>query len=148
MRAVAENRKARYLYEVLDTLEAGLELKGTEVKSLRGHMINMTDAFCKGQNGEMWIFNLHISPYDFGNLNNHDPKRQRRLLLHKREALRWSSLSEQRGLTIVPLRVYFNDKSRAKVEIALVKSKKIYDRRHDIQEREEERELRRVTKYQ
>ena len=107
----------------------------------------MTDAFCRGKDGELWLMNLHISPYVFGNLYNHDPLRSRRLLLHKKEAVRWSSLSEQKGLTIVPLRLYFNDRGRAKVEIALVKPKKLYDRRQEIQDREQERELHRVQKY-
>ena len=147
MKLIAENRKARHLYEIVDTIEAGIELKGTEVKSLRDHMVSMTDAFCRGINGQMWLMNLHISPYVFGNIFNHDPKRERRLLLHKKEALRWASLSEQKGLTIVPLRLYFNDRGRAKAEIALVKPKKVYDRRQEIQDREQERELRRVTKY-
>lgn len=147
MKSIAENRKARHLYEIIDTIEAGIELRGTEVKSLHSHMVNMTDAFCRGIKGEIWLMNLHISPYVFGNLFNHDPLRERRLLLHKKEALRWASQSEQRGLTIVPLRIYFNDKGRAKVEIALVKPKKVYDRRQEIQDREQERELQRVHKY-
>ncbi|HHT10624.1 MAG TPA: SsrA-binding protein SmpB [Candidatus Atribacteria bacterium] len=147
MKVIAENRKARHLYQIIDTLEAGIELKGTEVKSLRNHLVNMTDAFCRGKDGELWLMNLHISPYVFGNLYNHDPLRSRRLLLHKKEAVRWSSLSEQKGLTIVPLRLYFNDRGRAKVEIALVKPKKLYDRRQEIQDREQERELHRVQKY-
>ena len=147
MKIIAENRKARHLYEVIDTLEAGIELRGTEVKSLRNHLVNMTDAFARGKDGELWLMNLHISPYAFGNVYNHDPLRNRRLLLHKKEAVRWSSLSEQKGLTIVPLRLYFNDRGRAKVEIALVKPKKLYDRRQEIQDREQERELHRIHKY-
>lgn len=147
MKIIAENRKARHLYDTLETLEAGVELKGTEVKSLRNHAVSLDQSFCSVKNGEMWLHNMHIAPYHFGNVFNHDPRRSRRLLLRKREILRWGSLVEQRGLTIVPLRVYFNEKGKAKIEIALVKPKKIYDRRREIIERDEERELQRVIKY-
>lgn len=147
MKLIAENKKARHFYEIIDTAEAGIELQGTEVKALRNRAVSLNDSFCRVKNGEMWIYNLHIAPYHFGNIFNHDPKRPRKLLMHKREIVRWGSWSEQRGLTIVPLRMYFNDRNRAKVEIALVKPKKVYDRRREIQEREEERKLRRMEKF-
>jgi SsrA-binding protein len=147
MKVVAENRKARYLYDILERLEAGIELKGTEVKSLRNHAVSLDQSFCHVKDGEMWLHNMHIAPYHFGNVFNHDPRRSRKLLLKKREILRWGSLVEQKGLTIVPLRVYFNERGRAKVEIALVKPKKLYDRRRELMEREEKRALERLLKY-
>jgi len=146
MKVIAENRKARHIYTIVEKAEAGIELRGTEVKSLRNHAVNLDQSFARVKGGEMWIYDLHISPYEHGNLFNHDPRRPRRLLLHKREILRWGSQVEAKGMTIVPLRMYFNDRGKVKVEIALVKPKKIYDRRQEIQEREEERKLRRVFK--
>ncbi|HOQ67975.1 MAG TPA: SsrA-binding protein SmpB [Candidatus Atribacteria bacterium] len=146
MKVIAENRKARHIYTIVEKAEAGIELKGTEVKSLRRHSVSLDQSFARVEGGEMWIYDLHIAPYDYGNLFNHDPRRPRRLLLHKREILRWGSQVEAKGMTIVPLRMYFNDKGKVKVEIALVKSKKVYDRRQEIQEREEERKLRRDFK--
>ncbi|HSV31433.1 MAG TPA: SsrA-binding protein SmpB [Atribacteraceae bacterium] len=146
MKVVSQNRKARHLYEIEDTLEVGIELQGTEVKALRNHMVNLTDAYARSEKGEMWLFNLQISPYDFGSVYNHDPKRTRRLLMHKKEIVRWSAKADQKGMTIVPLRVYFSDKNRAKVEIALVKPRKLYDRRREIQKKEMNRELERVKK--
>ncbi len=146
MKIIAENRKARHLYTVLDTMEAGIALQGTEIKSLRNHAASIDQSFGKVEKGEMWIYDMHIAPYDHGNICNHDPKRPRKLLLHKREIIRWGSRSLERGLTIVPLRVYINERGKVKVEIALVKPKKVYDRRKDIQEREEERQLRRAVK--
>ncbi len=148
MKIIAENRKARHLYTILDVIEAGIALQGTEIKSLRNHAVSLDQSFCRVEKGEMWIYDMHIAPYDHGNIYNHDPKRPRKLLLHKREIIRWGSRSIERGLTIVPLRVYINERGRVKVEIALVKPKKLYDRRKDIQERETERELRRMAKWQ
>lgn len=147
MKVVAENRKARHLYEILERVEAGIELQGTEVKSLRNHAVSLDQSFCHVRNGEMWLHNMHIAPYHFGNVFNHDPRRSRRLLLRKREILRWGSLVEQKGLTIVPLRVYFNEKGKAKVEVALVKPKKVHDRRRELIEREERETLERFMKY-
>ncbi|MGQ9472488.1 MAG: SsrA-binding protein SmpB [Candidatus Caldatribacteriaceae bacterium] len=147
MKVIAENRKARHLYTVLDTFEAGIVFKGTEIKSIRSHSLSLDQSFCKVEKGEIWLHDAYIAPYDHGNVYNHDPKRPRKLLLHKREILRLRSYTDQRGLTIVPLRVYINERGRAKVEIALVKPKKLYDRRREIQEREEERELHRANKW-
>lgn len=147
MRTVAENRKARHLYDILERYEAGIELKGTEVKSLRNHAVSLDQSFCHVKGGEMWLHNMYIAPYHYGNVFNHDPRRPRRLLLKKREILRLGSLVEQKGLTIVPLRVYFTDRGKAKVEIALVKPKKLYDRRRELMEREEKRTLERLMKY-
>jgi len=146
MKIVVENKKAKHLYQIVDTLEAGIELKGTEVQSLRNRAVNLVDSFCRVQGGEMYIYHLHIAPYSYGNLYNHDPERPRRLLLHRREIDRWRGLSEERGFTIVPLRIYFNDRGKAKVEIALVKPKKLYDRRREIQKRDQERELQKLLK--
>jgi SsrA-binding protein len=146
MKVIAENRKARHIYTIIETAEAGIELQGTEVKALRHNAVSLDQSFARVEGGEMWIYDLYISPYDYGNLFNHNPRRPRRLLLHKKEILRWGSQVEAKGMTIVPLRMYFNDRGRVKVEIALVKPKKVYDRRQEIQEREEERNLRRVLK--
>ncbi len=143
MKLISHNRKARHLYEVLDTLESGLELTGTEVKSLRDHRVNLTDAFARAEGGEMWLYQMQISPYHSGNIHNHEPKRPRRLLLHKREIVRWGSQAEQKGLTIIPLRIYLNKRNRIKVELALVKPKKVYDRRREIRERDIHREMER-----
>ncbi|MEN3186394.1 MAG: SsrA-binding protein SmpB [Atribacterota bacterium] len=147
MKVIAENRKARHLYTVTDTLEAGIALRGTEIKSLRSHSVSLDQSFAKVEKGEAWLYDMYIAPYQYGNVYNHDPRRPRKLLLHKREILRLGSYTVQRGLTIVPLRVYINERGKAKVEIALVKPKKLYDRRREIQEREEKRALQRVTKW-
>jgi SsrA-binding protein len=148
MKTIVENRKARHLYTVLDTFEAGIALRGTEIKALRNHAVSIDRSFGKVERGEIWLYDMYIAPYEYGNLYNHDPRRPRKLLLHKRETVRLGSGADQKGLTIVPLRVYINERGKAKVEIALVKPKKLYDRRREIKEREEERELRRVTKWQ
>lgn len=147
MKVLAENRKARHLYTIIDTLEAGIALRGTEIKALRNHAVSLDQSFGKVEKGELWLYDMYVAPYHYGNVYNHDPRRPRKLLLHKREILRWGSYTDQRGLTIVPLRVYINERGKAKVEIALVKPKKLYDRRREIQEREEKRELQRVTKW-
>jgi SsrA-binding protein len=142
---VVSNRKARHEYEILETLEAGIVLLGTEVKALRQGRANIQDAYAVVENGEVWLRNMHISPYEFGNRFNHDPLRPRKLLLHKREILRLYGKTRERGLTLIPLRVYFK-RGRAKVELALVRGKKLYDRRAEIAEREARRQLERVLK--
>ena len=142
---VTTNRRARYEYHIEETLEAGLVLQGTEVKSLREGRVNLQDAYCTVQSGEMVMMNCHISPYSHGNQFNHDPLRPRTLLLHRRQIEKWQKALEQKGYTIVPLKVYFKH-GFAKVEIGLAKGKKLYDKRTDIAERETKRRLERVMR--
>jgi SsrA-binding protein len=145
IKIVATNRKARHDYHIEDTLEAGIVLRGTEVKSLREGRLNLTDSFCTVEKGEMIVHGLHISPYSHGNLFNHEPLRPRKLLLHRKEIERWGKATEQKGFTIVPLKVYFKN-GFAKVEIGLARGKKQYDKRADISERETQRKLDRVMR--
>jgi SsrA-binding protein len=145
IKIVATNRKARHDYHIEDTLEAGIVLRGTEVKSLREGRLNLTDSFCTVEKGEMIVHGLHISPYSHGNLFNHEPLRPRKLLLHRKEIERWGKSTEQKGFTIVPLKVYFKN-GFAKVEIGLARGKKQYDKRADISERETQRKLDRVMR--
>ena len=145
--SVATNRKALHDYFVEDTFEAGIALTGTEIKSVRGHRVNLRDGFVQIKNGNAWLLNVHISPYDFGNRENHEPRRERRLLLHKQEIRKMLSKVSERGWTIVPLRMYLKE-GRAKVEIALVRGKRLYDKRDAVAERDMDRELRRTVKEQ
>lgn len=144
-KAAATNRKAFHLYHIEDKLEVGLVLAGTEVKSLRAGKANMSDAYAAVEDGELWLYNLHISPYEAGNRANPDPVRKRKLLAHKREIQKLLARASQKGYTLVPLRIYFSD-GRAKLELALAVGKKLFDRREAIKERdlrrEEERERR------
>ena len=127
---IAANRKAFHEYFVLERYEAGIELAGTEVKSLRAGTVNMKDSYCTVKNGELFIRSLHISPYEKGNIFNKDPVRPRRLLMHKREIAKLNAAFMQDGVAIIPLSLYFKD-SRVKVEIGLCKGKKLYDKRND-----------------
>ena len=137
---VATNRKARHEYEILETLEAGLVLRGTEVKSLRAGQVNFKDSYATVRNNEAWLRGCHISPYSHGTDANHEPERDRKLLLHSREISRLMSRVAERGLTLVPLRLYFK-KGRAKVELGLARGKKLHDKRAAIRERDERREM-------
>ena len=139
-RPIATNRRARHEYEILETVEAGLVLRGTEVKSLREGLVNFKDSYASFRNGEGWLLGCHISPYSHGTDANHDPERDRKLLLHKREIARLGSKISERGLTLVPLRLYFKD-GRAKVEIGLARGKKLHDKRAALREREVRREM-------
>lgn len=139
---VTTNRKARHDYTILDTYEAGLVLKGTEVKSLRQGKANLTDGYAMLKNGEMWLLGMHISPYEQGSYSNVDPIRIRKLLLHKQEIRRLVGKLQHKGLTLVPLKVYFKN-NVAKVLIGVAQGKKSYDKRADIAEREVKRDLRR-----
>lgn len=143
---VAVNRKARHDYSILETFEAGIALTGTEVKSLRRGKVSLQDSYADVKNGEIWIYNLHISPYEHGNIYNHDPKRPRKLLLNKDEIAYLVGKVRERGLTLIPLSIYFNERGWAKVELGLAKGKKLYDKRRDIAERDERRELERLYK--
>lgn len=142
---IATNRKARHDYIILETLEAGIALQGTEVKSLRAGRANLKDSYATIKDGEVWLFHVHISPYDHGSVFNHDPLRPRKLLLHRQEIRRLTTKLQERGLTLVPLRMYFK-KGRAKVELALARGKRQYDRREDITRRDTERDAQRELK--
>jgi SsrA-binding protein len=142
---VASNRKALHEYFVEDTFEAGIALTGTEIKSVRAGRVNLRDGFVLLKNGEAWLVNVHIAPYDFGNRENHEPRRERRLLLHRREISRLQTKVSERGWTVVPLSMYLKN-GLAKVEIALVRGKRLYDKRDAIAERDADRELRRAVK--
>src|SRR5213594_748337 len=138
-KVVATNRKAFHHYEVLETFEAGLVLRGTEVKSLREAQVNFKDCYAAIDNGEAWLIGCHITPYHHGSDANHDPERKRKLLLHRREIGRLLGKVAERGLTLVPLRLYFKE-GRAKVELGLARGKKLYDKREALRERDERRE--------
>jgi SsrA-binding protein len=142
---VCKNKRAWHEYEILETLEAGLVLVGTEVKSLREGRVNLKDSFAKVEDQEVFLVEAHISPYSHGNIMNHDPLRQRKLLLHKREIQRLGGKVRERGLTLIPLLIYFKE-GKAKVELALAKGKKIYDKRATIKKRDENREMARELK--
>lgn len=141
-KSIAYNRKARHEYEIEDTYDAGLVLVGTEVKSLRAGRVNLQDAFCRIEQGEAWLYNMHITPYEMGNRWNVEPRRRRKLLLHGWQIQELWAETEQKGLTIVPLSLYFQ-RGFAKMEIALARGKKLYDKRESIAERDQEREARR-----
>ena len=139
-RVVAENRRARYEYAIIDTIEAGIVLAGTEVKSLRGGKASLAEAFASIDNGEAWIRQMHIPPYEQGNRWNLDPVRPRKLLLHRDEIAKLQRAVAQKGQTVVPLRLYFS-KGRAKLLLAVGKGKKTHDKRHAIAERDARREM-------
>jgi SsrA-binding protein len=146
MKAVAQNKKALRDYEILERLEVGLELKGSEVKSIRAGNINLKDSFARIENGEVLLYNVHISPYSQASYLNVEPTRVRKLLLHRKQIEKLSQSVSQRGFTLVPLNIYFNSRGIAKTELALCRGKKLYDRREDIKRRETEMELRRALK--
>ena len=147
MKVVAVNKKARSDYDILETYEAGIELKGTEVKSLREGSVSFKDSFCRIKDGEIFLINLYIAPYKHAGGFNHDPERPRKLLLHKREIKRLAGKVQEEGVTIVPLKIYFNDRGIAKVEIAVAKGRKKYDKREKLKKKEIERRLREYMKY-
>ena len=142
---IAQNKKARHDYYVENTLEAGIELLGTEVKSLRTGSCNLKDCYCQIEAGQMWVEGMHISPYSHGNIFNPDPLRKRRLLLHKKEIMKLLGLVGRQGYTLVPLSLYFKG-SRVKVEIGLCKGKKLYDKRQADAQRQAERDIERYEK--
>ena len=139
-KVIATNRKARHDYEILETYEAGLVLKGTEVKSLREGQVNFKDSYASIDRGEGWLIGCHIAPYHHGTDANHDPDRSRKLLLHRREIERLLGKVAERGLTLIPLRLYFKE-GRAKLEIGLARGKKLHDKRATIKERDARREM-------
>jgi len=140
---VTSNRKASHEYHIDDRVEAGMVLKGTEVKSVRQGKVNLQEAYCQVEGGEMWLYQCHIAPYSHGNIANHDPVRRRKLLLHKREIERLEKAAAQKGYTIVPLKVYLQ-RGRVKLEIGLGKGKKLYDKRADIAAKDVKRKLSRA----
>ncbi|GAB2456819.1 SsrA-binding protein [Jatrophihabitans fulvus] len=142
-KAIATNKRARHLYTVLDTVEAGIALVGNEVKSLRHGRASLVDAFAIVDDHEMWLHSLYIAEYAAGSWTNHAVRRTRKLLLHRREILDWELRVRESGLSMVPLSLYFSD-GRVKVELALVRGKKTWDRRHDLAEREAQREIERA----
>lgn len=145
-RTVATNRKARHEYFIEETFEAGIALTGTEIKSIRLGRVNIQDGFVLVRDGEAVLMNVHISPYEQGNRFNHEETRSRKLLLHKREIRQLHVAATQRSWTIIPLRLYINDRGRAKLEIGLARGKQQHDKRDSIAQRESDRELRRVIK--
>jgi len=145
-KAITENRKARHDYHIEETYEVGIALKGTEVKSLRTGKANLKDSFARVDNGELILCKMHISPYEKGNQFNHEPERERKLLMHKSEIRRLIGKTAEKGYALIPLRAYFNERGRAKIELALAKGKRQYDKRQDIAERDANREMRRALK--
>ena len=145
IKIAAQNRKAYHDYFVEDRYEAGVELFGTEVKSIRGGALNLKDAYCVVKNGEIFVHHMHISPYEQGNIFNKDPDRPKRLLMHKWEIRRLHDLQKQDGYALIPLSVYFKD-SHVKIEVGLCKGKKNYDKRQSIAERDAKREMDRARK--
>ena len=146
IKTVADNRKARFAYAVEDTLEAGLVLAGTEVKSLRQGHANIQESYASVEGGEAWLINAHIPEYSAGNRFNHEPRRRRKLLLKKREMARLAQAVQREGMTMVPLKLYFNDKGRAKLLLAIARGKKLHDKRETEKQRDWAREKGRLLK--
>jgi len=144
-KVITVNRKARHEYMIIETFEAGIELTGTEVKSLRAGKTNLQDSYARVENSELLLYNMHISPYTQGNRFNHEPKRIRRLLMHRSEIMRLLGKVREKGFSLIPLKVYFKN-GWAKVEISLARGKKLYDRREDMAERDAKREMERARK--
>ncbi|MBN2089887.1 SsrA-binding protein SmpB [candidate division KSB1 bacterium] len=145
IKIAAQNRKARHDYHIMETWEAGLVLQGTEVKSLRNGKANLKDSYAKVENGEVFLFNCHISPYEKGTHANHDPERKRKLLLNRKEIRKLTGKVEEKGLTLIALKIYFK-RGKAKIELGLARGKKLYDRRADITKRDMQREVDRTMK--
>ena len=148
MKIIADNRKARHDYFVLETIEAGIALTGTEVKSARLGRVNLQDAYASFAHGELFVQHLHISPYEQGNRENVDPYRRRKLLLHRKELDGLVGRMRERGMTVVPLRMYFNDRGLCKLELGVCRGKKLYDKREDLKARDARREMERALKGQ
>lgn len=147
VKTIATNRKARHDYFIEDSFEAGLVLSGTEIKSIRAGQVSLRDSFAMIKEAELWLMNVHIAPYERGTYANHEPRRPRKLLMHRREINRIAGKLQEKGLTLVPLRVYLKD-NRAKVELGLARGKKQYDKRATLREKETRREIdRAVARY-
>ena len=145
IKIAAQNKKAYHDYFVDEKFEAGIELFGTEVKSIRQGTVNLKDCYCDVKDGELWVVGMHISPYEHGNIFNRDPLRKRRLLMHKREIMRLSGQVAQKGMSLIPLSLYFKN-SRVKVELGLCRGKKLYDKRDSIAKHDADREIERRMK--
>ena len=145
-KVVAENRKARFNYEIIDTYEAGIVLMGTEVKSLREGKANIAESYASDEKGEIWLINSYLPEYLQANRFNHEPRRRRKLLLSGREIHRLRSAINREGMTLIPLKIYFNDRGRAKMELALAKGKKLHDKRESEKERDWNRQKSRLLK--
>lgn len=145
VKVIANNRKAYHEYFVLEKLEAGIALAGTEVKSIRAGKVNLKDAFCQIKNGELFVYCMHISPYEQGNIFNKDPMRDKKLLVHKKEIRKLHAAVQQDGFALIPLSLYFKD-SKVKVEVGICKGKKLYDKRASTAERDTKREMDRIMK--
>ncbi|MFR7590658.1 MAG: SsrA-binding protein SmpB [Longibaculum sp.] len=145
MKIVSQNKKAYHDFFILETYEAGIELKGTEIKSVRKGSVNLKDSFIRIKNDEAFIENMHIAPYEQGNRFNHEPLRTRKLLLHRKQIKKLQKEVKENGLTIVPTKLYFNT-SKLKVEIALARGKKLYDKRQDLKEKDSKRDIERALK--
>jgi SsrA-binding protein len=145
-KVVALNRKARFEYVIEERFEAGMELQGTEVKSLRAASGNIAESYAEVKGGELWLVNCHIAEFSHGNLNNHQPKRPRKLLMHRREINRLGAAVKKKGMTIVPLALYFNPRGRIKIELGLAKGKQAHDKRQTIKDRDWKREQGRLLR--
>jgi SsrA-binding protein len=144
MKILVQNRRARHQYHVEESFEAGIALRGTEVKSCRAGNISLNEAYARVIDGELWLMGSHIAPYEQGNRNNHEPVRNRKLLMHRREIVRLRQATEAKGLTLVPLKVYLSN-GRVKVEVGLCRGKNVRDKRQDMKKRDDERETRRAV---
>jgi SsrA-binding protein len=145
-KTLAVNRKARYNYAVDDSLECGIELQGTEVKSMKERSFSFSDAYAKIDNGELWLVGLHITPYKFGNIYNHEPDRTRKLLVHRQEIKRLSRKVNERGLTLIPLSFYLK-RGMVKLELGICRGKRLVDKRQDIKQRDQKRDAERALRY-
>lgn len=145
IKSIAKNKKAWHDYFVDETYEAGIELFGTEVKSIRAEQVNLKDSWCDIKDGEIFVCGMHVSPYEKGNIFNRDPLRRRRLLMHKKEILKLFGLVQQQGVALIPLELYFSD-SRVKLAVGLCRGKKLYDKRDDMAKRDAKRDIERSLK--
>ncbi len=145
-KTVATNRKARHDYFIDDTYEAGVALTGTEIKSVRAGRVSLQDGYARPERGELWLMNVNIAPYNQGGIDNHDPMRRRKLLLHRGEIAKLESEMQQKGMTIVPLRMYIKG-NRAKIELGVARGKKMYDKRETIAQRDAERDMQRAMRH-
>lgn len=146
IKLIAKNRSARHEYDILETWEAGIELAGTEVRSLRERASQISDSYCIVRGGQLWLVGVHIHPFSHGTVWNVDPDRRRRLLMHKRQIAYLDEKLRTKGMAIVPLLLYFDEHNRVKLQIGLARGKKLYDKRHDLAKRQTEREMQRALK--
>lgn len=141
------NKRAFFEYEILETFITGIQLVGTEIKSIRNSKASIVESYCRFTNSELWVVNMNISEYDFGNINNHEARRDRKLLLNRKELDKLEKRIKESGLTIVPLKLFLNEKGIAKLEIGLAKGKKLYDKRETLKQKDDKRDMDRVMKF-